>query len=180
MYRIISGKWRGRRINAPKNFVVRPTTDYAKEGLFNILRNQYDFNTLSVIDLFAGIGSISFEFCSRGVNDIRAVDSNRRHCQFIEDMTVQLDCEKEIKVIQSDVFQYLEKQARAAHIIFADAPFEFEASQYEKIVQSVFEEKLILNQGQLILEHSSQKSLEMIPHFRESRKYGNVSFSFFE
>ncbi len=179
MYRVISGKWKGRRIVAPKNFEVRPTTDFAKEGLFNILRNQYDFESLDVVDLFAGIGSISLEFCSRGVQDIRAVDAQRSHCQFIEQTVEKLGAESEIRVICSQVLDYVKKAERPAHIIFADPPFEYELRQYDKLLNHILDSGLWAEQSKLIIEHNSKKSLEDLPQFIACRKYGNVSYSFF-
>ena len=105
--RIISGKYKGRRITAPKNLPARPTTDIAKEALFNILNNNYYFNSLSVLDLFAGIGSISFEFASRGTENITSVDQHYNSLKFIDKTAKELDLE--IKTVKSDVFKFLLK-----------------------------------------------------------------------
>ena len=121
--RIISGKYKGKRLIAPKKLPVRPTTDMAKEGLFNILRNQYNFSSISVIDLFAGTGNISYEFISRGTRTITTVDSHYACLGYI--ITVAKELDTPIETIKSDVYSYLEKVKRKADIIFADPPYDF-------------------------------------------------------
>ena len=120
--RIISGKHKGRRITAPKNLPVRPTTDLAKESLFNILNNHYYFDTISVIDLFSGTGNIAFEFASRGAKNIHAVDGNFNCVKFINKTSTEFDFS--INAYRSDVFKFLEKTALNADIIFADPPYD--------------------------------------------------------
>ncbi len=179
MYRIIGGSQKGRRIVAPKNFKLRPTTDYAKEGLFNILNNQYDFQSISVLDLFAGIGSISFEFCSRGVKDLIAVEKNYKHAQFIQETAEKLDFESNMQVINSDVLDYIERCTRNFTVLFADPPFDYDEKQYVTLVDTIFQKELVQEEGEFILEHNSKKDLSEISRFQHTRKYGNVSFSFF-
>ncbi len=180
MYRIISGKWKGRRVVAPKNFEVRPTTDFAKEGLFNILNNRYDFPSIVVLDLFAGIGSISLEFCSRGVQQVTAVDQNLKHCQFIEKTGKDLGADEQLIVVCSEVGQFLQNNEKHFNIVFSDAPFDSEVEDYSHWVETIFEKEVLLPEGLLIVEHNSKLKLEEIPRFTESRKYGNITFSFFE
>ncbi len=180
MYRIISGKSKGRRIKAPDNFEVRPTTDYAKEGLFNILGNQYNFSEDYILDLFAGIGSISLEFCSRGAQSVIAVDNNYKHCKFIEKTRDELGYENELEVVKSNVFEYLKNTSQTFDLIFADPPYDLREEQYENLHQLIFERELLNENGVFILEHSSKAKFEELPYFQSSRKYGNVSFSFFE
>ncbi len=175
--RIVSGKYKGRRITAPKTIPARPTTDFAKEALFNILYNQYFFSDIKVIDLFAGIGSISLEFTSRGVNEVIAVDSDAGSCKFIKETAEQL--EANIKVFQSDVFNFLEKTNSQADIIFADPPYDFSVEELEQIVSVVQNRNLLLREGVLIIEHSKHTSLEHAANFKEHRRYGSSVFSFF-
>ncbi|MBP2832111.1 RsmD family RNA methyltransferase [Aquimarina sp. U1-2] len=176
--RIISGKYKGKRLFAPKKLPVRPTTDMAKEGLFNILNNQVTFSDISVIDLFAGTGNISYEFASRGTADIIAVDSHHLCLRYIKSIAEELDISLEI--IKSDVYTFLEKSNRKADIIFADPPYDFKTEQFSRIAQLVFEKKLLNKDGILIIEHSKYMSLEDTPHYTHSRKYGGSVFSFFQ
>ncbi|NNC70217.1 MAG: methyltransferase [Flavobacteriaceae bacterium] len=176
--RIISGKHKGRRINAPKKLPARPTTDMAKEALFNILNNDYYFDEITVIDLFAGIGSISLEFASRGTKNIISVDSHAGCIRFINDMARQLDVQ--ITTLKSDVFSYLEKTQVKADIIFADPPYELSKEKFTKIKDLVFENNLLKNDGLLILEHSSHTDLSDLEFLAFEKKYGSSIFSFFK
>ncbi|MEM0516948.1 MULTISPECIES: RsmD family RNA methyltransferase [Aequorivita] len=175
--RIISGTYKGRRLTAPKNLPVRPTTDFAKEGLFNILRVRYFFDELTVLDLFAGTGNISFEFASRGVPNITAVDAHLGCVQYINKVSEEFSFP--INAIKSDVAKYLEKASGNYDIIFADPPYDFNASQLENIVLAVAEKKLLKEDGILVIEHSKQNTLDALPGFAEARKYGGNVFSFF-
>ncbi|MDX5583752.1 MAG: 16S rRNA (guanine(966)-N(2))-methyltransferase RsmD [Aureibaculum sp.] len=176
--RIISGKYKGRRITAPKNLPARPTTDISKEALFNILNNKFYFNSLSVLDLFAGIGSISFEFASRGADDIICVDQHYNSLKFIQKTAQELNFD--IKTIKSDVFKYLEKTTLKHDVIFADPPYNFEKDQFANIITLVFDNDLVTEDGILIIEHSKHTDLSDIKHFDYSKKYGGSMFSFFE
>ncbi len=176
--RIISGKHKGKRLIAPKKLPVRPTTDMAKEGLFNILNNRYYFEGLKVLDLFSGTGNISFEFASRDVGEIIAVDSFPGCVQYISKTAKELDFP--IDTIKSDVFKYLERTPENFNIIFADPPYSFDQAQFVKIVDLVLERELLLEDGLLIVEHSDQTNLSSHPNFSEQRKYGGSIFSFFE
>ncbi|HLS31282.1 MAG TPA: RsmD family RNA methyltransferase [Flavobacteriaceae bacterium] len=176
--RIISGKHKGRRIIAPKTLPVRPTTDQAKESLFNILRNHFNFEEISVLDLFAGIGSLSLEFASRGVKDLTAVDNFTGCIKFVKQTAEEL--ELNIDTIKIDVFAYLESSPRKFDVIFADPPYDYEAEDFEKIVELVFDRDLLSENGFLVLEHSKHTELPSHPNFKESRKYGAAVFSFYE
>lgn len=176
--RIISGKHKGRRLIAPKKLPVRPTTDMAKEALFNILNNRFNLNGLQVLDLFSGTGNIAYEFSSRGASAITAVDENFDCVKFIKKTSTELDMN--INVIKSDVYKYLEKAPIKADIIFADPPYDFEPDAFQKIAYLIFEKELLLEGGILILEHSKHTDLSDLEHFKESRKYGSSVFSFFE
>ncbi|WP_127019865.1 RsmD family RNA methyltransferase [Flagellimonas beolgyonensis] len=176
--RIISGKYKGKRLVAPKKLPVRPTTDMAKEGLFNILNNRFYFDELKVLDLFAGTGNISFEFASRGVQDITAVDSFLGCVHYISKISTELDFP--ITTIKSDVFKYLERTTEQFDLIFADPPYNFDQTQFLKIPDLVFTKELLREDGLLVVEHSDQTNLSEHPHFTEQRKYGGSIFSFFE
>jgi 16S rRNA (guanine966-N2)-methyltransferase len=175
--RIVSGTHKGKRITAPKKLPVRPTTDFAKEALFNILNNQYHFSALKVIDLFSGTGNISFEFASRGAEEIIAVDAHYECVKFINKITQELDLP--IRTVKSDAFKYLENTPESAHIIFADPPYDFEVDLLEKLATTTFSRNLLLEGGSLIIEHSKKIDLSNLEHFSSVRKYGNSVFSFF-
>lgn len=162
---------------APKNLPVRPTKDMAKEGLFNILHNQYYLPDLKVLDLFSGTGNISFEFASRGVEDILAIDKHIGCINYIA--RVSEDLEMNIRTLKSDVFTFLNRNTEKFDIIFADPFYDMTVSELEKIPSIVFENELLLDDGVLIIEHSKQNNLDSLLHFDNSRKYGNSVFSFF-
>jgi 16S rRNA (guanine(966)-N(2))-methyltransferase RsmD len=176
--RIISGKHKGRNLIAPKNLPVRPTKDMAKEGLFNILNNQYYFPDLKVLDLFAGTGNISYEFASRNVNDILAVDAHSGCIKFIEKTNDLLDAE--IRTLKSDVFTFLQRNTETFDIIFADPFYDMDQLDFEKIPQLIFEKELLKVDGVLIIEHSNRTDLSGLQNFDNSRKYGGSVFSFFK
>ncbi|MFD0861519.1 16S rRNA (guanine(966)-N(2))-methyltransferase RsmD [Sungkyunkwania multivorans] len=176
--RIISGKYKGKRLIAPKKLPVRPTTDFAKEALFNILNNDFYFDEVALLDLFAGTGNISYEFGSRGTENITCVDSNAGCIQYIGKTAQML--ELNIRAIKSDVFKFLEKAKLEVDIIFADPPYDFEHDQFARIPKLVFENKLLGAEGYLIIEHSKHTDLSELPKFSFAKKYGGSVFSFFE
>jgi 16S rRNA (guanine(966)-N(2))-methyltransferase RsmD len=176
--RIISGQYKGRRITAPKKLPVRPTTDMAKEALFNILNNHYYFDEISVLDLFAGTGSISYEFASRGTENIIAVDADFGCIKFINDTSK--DFEMPIQTIKSDVYKFLENYKTKATIIFADPPYSFSIDEFSKIPELIFQNELLETDGLLIVEHSKHTDLSNLLHFEYSKSYGGNVFSFFK
>lgn len=176
--RIISGKFKGKRLIAPKTLPVRPTTDMAKEALFNILNFQIDFQEIKLLDLFAGTGNISYEFISRGTTQITAVDLHYGCVKFINKTANEL--EAEINTVKSDVFKYLDKVKTKSDLIFADPPYDFSTEDFQKIPQLVFENNLLEEEGLLIVEHSKHTDLSKTANFSESRRYGNSVFSFFK
>lgn len=178
MTRIISGKYKGRRIAAPKKLPVRPTTDMAKEALFNILRSNYHISALRVLDLFAGTGNISYEFASRGAQDITAVDGHYGCIQFINKTAQEFDFT--IQAIKSDVFKYLERAKGTYDIIFADPPYDIDIKDFEKIAHLVFKQGLIDKEGLLIIEHGKYSKLDGFKNYVQTRNYGGNAFSFFE
>jgi 16S rRNA (guanine(966)-N(2))-methyltransferase RsmD len=172
--RIISGFLKGRRIQAP-SLPVRPTTDFAKESLFNVLNNRVDFDDLDVLDLFAGIGSISYEFASRGAS-VLAVENNPKCVDFIKQTTNKLHIEK-FSVIQADVFAYIAKTRQTFDLIFADPPYDLPTM--DLLPSLIFEYNLLSPNGIFILEHSEKQDYSNTLQFSELRKYGKVHFSFF-
>lgn len=175
--RIISGKLRSVRFNPPKGFPSRPTTDFAKEALFNVLGHRLSLFDLNILDLFAGTGNISFEFASRESGHITAVDRNFKCTRFIQDQAKKYDIEEDLTVIKSDVFSFLQKVTECFDVIFADPPYDFK--DYEKIHQHVFQSELLSQQGVLIIEHSKYVDLSELANFSEVKSYGGVCFSFF-
>lgn len=176
--RIISGTYKGRRLTAPKNLPVRPTTDFAKEALFNILRVRYFFDEITVLDLFSGTGNISFEFASRGVTNITSVDAHHGCVQYINKVSEEFSFP--IKTIKSDVFKYLENASGKFDVIFADPPYDFDVSKLESIVITVIEKQMLEEEeGMLVIEHSKMNNLSHLENFKEARKYGGNVFSFF-
>jgi len=176
--RIISGEFKGRRITAPKHLPVRPTTDIAKESLFNILNNHYYFDEITVLDLFAGTGNISYEFASRGCQNVTAVDADYGCVKFIN-ATVS-DFEMPIDVIKADVFKFLKQHKQYYHLIFADPPYDFSDAQFTEIVNLVFKNNLLNENGMLVIEHSKHTKLSTLSNFSFLKNYGGSTFSFFE
>ncbi len=175
--RIISGLWKGRRIQVSNDIKARPTTDFAKEGLFNLLNNEIDFEDLEVLDLFSGTGSISFEFISRGAQNSTAIEMNDKHCQYIRKAASILKTDKLI-LIKADVFRFLTSSRKQYDLIFADPPYDLK--NLEEIPGIVFSKQLLKQDGLLVFEHSSKHDFSKHPHFASHRAYGNVNFSFFK
>ena len=175
--RIISGNHKGRRIQAPGNLPVRPTTDMAKESLFNILHNHYDFEGLKVLDLFAGIGSISYEFASRDAAEVLSVELNPRCASFITETGRKLNLTN-LFVIRANVFTYLGRGGgKKFDIIFADPPYDLEG--IERIPDLVFEKNMLEDEGWLIIEHPASIDFSAHPKLDQHRIYGKVNFSMF-
>jgi len=175
--RIIGGSLVGLRLNPPKNLPVRPTTDLAKEALFNILQNQVEFYGLRVLDLFSGTGNISLEFASRGAETVVSVDRSIHCIHYLKDCARQHGL-SQIKVFKDDVFKYLQLETEKFDLIFADPPYDL--NRIPEIPKIIFEKKLLLANGLLIVEHQSLQNLSNHPAFVEQRKYGHSSFSFFK
>jgi len=175
--RIIGGELRGKSINPPSEYKARPTTDFAKEGLFNTLVNEFDFNEISVLDLFGGTGSISFEFASRGCRDIICVEMNSQNAAFISRSVASLKLTQCIQVVHHNVFDFIPLCHKQFDIVFADPPYALEG--LDTIPDKVFEKDIVLPGGYLILEHPSDYSFASHPLFKKEKKYGNVHFSYF-
>lgn len=176
--RIISGKYKGRRINPPKGLPVRPTTDMSKEALFNVLNNYFNFNGLKVLDLFAGTGNISYEFASRGSDNITCVDGDFGCVKFIKQTADEFDFN--IAGIKSDVFKFVEKNKSSYDIIFADPPYNLDQATFEKLVELIFANELLQEDGMMIIEHSKYTKLDHMINFSFKKSYGGSIFSFFE
>jgi 16S rRNA (guanine966-N2)-methyltransferase len=176
--RIISGKYKGRRISPPKGLPVRPTTDMSKEALFNVLNNHFNFEGLKVLDLFAGTGNISYEFASRGSTPITSVDGDFGCVKFIKQTASEYDFN--IATTKSDVFKFLEKNNASFDIVFADPPYALDQSTFEKIVLLVFERNTLNEDGMMVIEHSKYTKLDHMIHFSFKKSYGGSIFSFFE
>ena len=176
--RIISGKYKGRRIFPPKGLPVRPTTDMSKEALFNVLNNHFSFEGLKILDLFAGTGNISFEFASRGSSPITSVDADFGCVKFIKQVAAEYDFN--IAATKSDVFKFLERNNATYDIIFADPPYALDQKTFEKIVLLVFEKNMLHEDGMMVIEHSKYTKLDHLIYFSFKKSYGGSIFSFFE
>ena len=174
--RIIGGNFRGKKIVAPESLPVRPTTDYAKTGLFNILNHRFNFNEILVLDLFAGTGSITYEFLSRGCERIHCVDRDSGCVQFIKSTLERLRSPSSVKAAHADALTWLEKSVVKYDVIFADPPFEMDIAN--ELSQLVFNNDKLATNGLLIIEHQSTKDYSLLTHFSEARKYGNITFCF--
>lgn len=175
--RIISGTYKGRHIPAPTNMKARPTTDYAKTALFNILENQFDFSELKVLDLYCGTGSIGFEFLSRGAASVVAVDMDFLSARFCNEFAKTLGYEKQYKAYKNECIRALKQLDRKFEIVFCDPPYSY--PDHAKLHKAVIDADVLAPNGLLIIEHGQKTDLSAQPFFTEVRKYGNVFFSFF-
>ncbi len=176
--RIISGSHRGRQIFPDKNFTARPTTDFAKENLFNVLTNYIDIEDTKVLDLFSGTGSISYEFASRGAAEIVSVELNYKHYAFIKRTAGELGF-KNIKIFKTDAFLACKKlKGRKFDLIFADPPYNLE--KIEEIPAAIFDNGLLAENGIAIIEHPASVHFSSCSRFSEHRQYGSVNFSIFK
>ena len=174
--RIISGKYKGRRIPVPSSFRARPTTDFSREGLFNILANTWDFEGLAVLDLFAGTGSIGFEFASRGAGRVDMVETDGKTTRFLQRTIEKLDADN-IRVIRFEAMNFTANCSKQYDIVFADPPYDLDI--IPEIPDRIFEARILENEGWFILEHGKTNSFNTHPRFIDLRKYGSVHFSIF-
>ncbi len=175
--RIIGGKLKGKGICPPENYKARPTTDFAKEGLFNVLDNEYEFADLKVLDLFGGTGSIAFEFASRGASRVYCVEMARENASFIKTEAERLGLPN-VTMVRANVFDFLPLCREKFDIIFADPPYALEG--LENLPDKVFELDLLHPGCYFILEHGAEHSFSSHPRFIKEKHYGRVHFSFFE
>lgn len=176
--RIISGKYRHRRFEVPRTFKARPTTDFAKEGLFNILANSYvDFGDApAALDLFAGTGSISLELLSRGCGRVVSVEMDTQHFRFLSHTAREL-ADPAWALLRADVFRYLQRPHETFDLIFADPPYALE--RLTELPALVMQAGVLGSGGLFVLEHGHKQDFSHEPHFVEHRAYGSVNFSFF-
>jgi len=175
--RIISGKFKGRAIHPPRNLRARPTTDFAKENLFNVLNNLIDYEHADVLDLFAGTGSISYEFASRGARSITSVEINAVHHDFIRNTARNLGCDN-LHAVKANAFLYLKNCNKQFDVVFSDAPYDLEQSS--RVVDLVFDCEILRPEGLLIFEHGAGLNFASHNRFYQSRSYGSVHFSLFK
>ncbi len=175
--RIIAGNKKGIILHAPPSLPVRPTTDRAKESLFNILENNFNISELSVLDLFAGTGNISYEFSSRDAKAVLSIDQHSGCVKFMKETSAKLGFIA-MEARKQDVFTFLKQNSEQFDIIFGDAPYAL--SRIPEIPELVFNKNLLNTGGWLILEHATMMKLSHLPHFFEERNYGQSTFSFFK
>ena len=175
--RIITGIYKGRRFDIPHTFKARPTTDFAKENIFNVLNSYIDFEGTTALDLFAGTGSISLELLSRGCQQVVSIEKDRDHHAFIRQCIQKLGADNSV-VIRGDVFRYIKSCSQQFDFIFADPPYQL--TELAQIPDLIFEKGLLKEEGIFVLEHGAQNDFSNHPHFVEHRKYGSVNFSIFQ
>ena len=175
--RIIAGEHGGRRFNPPSKMpYTRPTTDVAKEGLFNILQNNLDFEDLKTLDLFGGTGSISYELASRGVQDLTIVEKDSQMYEFIKKTSATLQLEN-FKIIKADVFRFIENCTEKFDFIFTGPPYAL--ANIDDLPRLIFEKQLLNKGGWFVLEHTPRNDYKKFPHYSTERNYGTTIFSIF-
>ena len=176
--RIITGKYKGRHFDIPRTFKARPTTDFAKENIFNVLNSYIDFEGISALDLFSGTGSISLELLSRGCEHVVSVEMDRDHHRFIVECSNKLSIlNSQFSIIRGDVFRYIKSCKQQFDFIFADPPYALK--ELPTIPGLIFEKGLLKDDGILVFEHGKDNDFSSDPHFVEHRTYGSVNFSIF-
>jgi 16S rRNA (guanine(966)-N(2))-methyltransferase RsmD len=175
--RIISGEHGGRRFNPPSKMPhTRPTTDVAKEGLFNVLQHQLDFNNLKTLDLFGGTGSISYELASRGVNDLTVVEKDSSMYEFIKKTSAALRLDN-FKVVKSDVFKFIDNCSEKYDFIFAGPPYAL--ASIDDLPKLIFKKQLLNKEGWFVLEHTPGNDYKAFPFYKSEKNYGTTVFSVF-
>ena len=177
--RIITGKYKGRHFDIPCSFKARPTTDFAKENIFNVLVQYVDFDEAAALDLFSGTGSISLELLSRGCQQVVSVELDRDHHRFIQDCIKRLDANSKLPIIPilGDVFRFLKSCHQQFDFIFADPPYALK--ELPTLPDLIFDKGLLKPDGLFVLEHGKDYDFSQHPHFKEHRQYGSVNFSLF-
>ncbi|WP_028911533.1 RsmD family RNA methyltransferase [Prevotella sp. MA2016] len=174
--RIITGIYKGRHFDIPRSFKARPTTDFAKENIFNVLNNYIDFEGIKALDLFSGTGSISLELVSRGCEQVVSIEMDRDHHRFIQECFRKLEGNN-VQCIRGDVFRYIKSCKQQFDFIFADPPYALK--ELPTIPGLIFEKNLLKDGGILVFEHGKEYDFSDAPHFVEHRNYGSVNFSIF-
>lgn len=174
--RIITGIFKGRHFDIPRTFKARPTTDFAKENIFNVLNGYIDFDGAQALDLFSGTGSISLELISRGCRQVVSVEADRDHANFIRQCMTKLETDRNI-LIRGDVFRFLKSYHQQFDLIFADPPYDL--PDLPKIPDLILGKGLLRPDGILVFEHGRKNDFSAHPQFIEHRSYGSVNFSLF-
>ncbi|MCH5224779.1 MAG: RsmD family RNA methyltransferase [Muribaculaceae bacterium] len=174
--RIISGKYGRRRFEVPRNITARPTTDFARENIFNVLENFGGFEGKSACDLFAGTGAVSFEFLSRGCSEVTAVEKAPVQTAFIRKVAEILG-DDNLRIVRGDVFKFIEDSGRAYDYVFADPPYDH--PRFDEIPGLILNSALVKPGTVVIIEHSKARDYSALPYFNQRRAYGSVNFSIF-
>jgi 16S rRNA (guanine(966)-N(2))-methyltransferase RsmD len=174
--RIITGRYKGRHFEIPRSFKARPTTDFAKENIFNVLTGYIDFEDATALDLFSGTGSIALELVSRGCQQVISVEQDRDHHRFIQDCLKKLDTTACV-ALRGDVFRFLKSCKQQYDFIFADPPYALK--ELPQIPDIIFERQLLTEEGLFVFEHGKDYDFSNHPHFLEHRSYGSVNFTLF-
>ncbi len=175
--RIITGLYKGRHFDIPRTFKARPTTDFAKENIFNVLNAYIDFDGASALDLFAGTGSISLELLSRGCSQVVSIEADRDHAAFIRQCSQKLNTDRHI-IMRNDVFKYMKHVSQQFDFVFADPPYAL--NELPTIPDLVFQHHLVAEDGIFVFEHGKTNDFSAHPNFVEHRSYGSVNFSIFK
>ncbi len=175
--RIIGGEFGGRRFNPPANIPARPTTELAKEALFNILSNSIDLEDIKTLDLFSGTGSITYELASRGAGMVTAIEKDEKSFAFIKKMASDLKIIDRTTIIRGDVFKYLKQCTEQFDLIFADPPYAL--ANIDELPKLVFEKNLLVPGGIFVMEHGNRNNYEKHPNFSRSKNYGTSLFTIF-
>ncbi|MBO4464486.1 MAG: 16S rRNA (guanine(966)-N(2))-methyltransferase RsmD [Prevotella sp.] len=175
--RIITGKYKGRHFDIPRTFKARPTTDFAKENIFNVLMGYIDFDGTRALDLFAGTGSITLELLSRGCSQVVSVELDRDHHRFIQQCIAKLQGENNVQCLRGDVFRFIKGCHQQFDFIFADPPYALK--ELPQIPDLIFEHNLLAPDGVFVFEHGKDNDFSQHPRFVEHRSYGSVNFSLF-
>jgi 16S rRNA (guanine(966)-N(2))-methyltransferase RsmD len=174
--RIIRGKYGRRRFDVPGNITARPTTDFARENIFNVLENYIDFDGISAIDLFAGTGAISLEMVSRGAASVIAVEQAATQYKFIDKVRQQLNC-TELTLVRGDALRFIQSGGETVDLVFADPPYNMEG--FEKVPETILASPRVGDHTWVVVEHGKTQDFSNNPAFREHREYGSVNFSLF-
>jgi len=175
--RIITGKYKGRHFEIPRTFKARPTTDFAKENLFNVLNHYIDFEDATALDLFSGTGSITLELLSRGCSHVISIEADRDHHRFIQDCLKKIDTQACVP-LRGDVFRFVKSCKQQFDFIFADPPYALK--ELPTIPDLIFEKNLLKEDGVFVFEHGKDYDFSTHSHFAEHRSYGSVNFTLFK
>jgi len=175
--RIITGKYKGRHFDIPRSFKARPTTDFAKENIFNVLMGYIDFDGATALDLFSGTGSITLELLSRGCSSVTSIEQDRDHHRFIQQCIAKLQGEANVQCIRGDVFRFVKSCRQQFDFIFADPPYALK--ELPQIPDLIFSKQLLKDGGVFVFEHGKDHDFSNHPHFAEHRSYGSVNFTIF-